>query len=1120
MLRIHRAERADALVRGLADVLATPPDDPFTPDVVAVPSQGVERWIAQQLSATLGTSTGRQDGVCANVEFPSPRRLVARVLAEVEGIEPDEDPWRQGRMVWPLLDVIDRSAPEPRFATLGRHLGLLDEPSRGDEADSGRRVAVAQKLAGLFAAYGADRPHMVQTWMAGEDSDGAGAPLDADLAWQAEIWRRVRETIGVESPAERLDDACARLRSDPTLVDLPARLSLFGPTRLTTEQLRVLDALAAHRDVHLWLPHSSHVLWDRMAGEPANSPRRDDPTGALPQHPLVRSMARDAREMHLRLAMHASIGTDEYIGDNPTPTKLLEVLQRDIHHDRAPDPERHVDADDHSVQVHACHGRDRQVEVLREIVLGLLADDPTLEPRDIIVMCPDIESWAPLITASFGGEDRVETSNRAEATPRPPDQINSAHPGHSIDIRLADRSLRQTNPVLAVVAHLLDIVDGRLAAPDVLDLAAMPSVRRRFGFDDDALERIGDWVRESGVRWGLDAQHRRPYGLDGFAQNTWQAGLDRVLTGVAMTGDEPLGLALGLDDVDSTDIDLAGRLSELVARIAELTDRLAGEHALATWIDTLLDAVDMLTDSAPSEQWQQLHARRQLTDTLVAAGERTDARLRLSDVRALLARRLEGRPTRANFRTGHLTVATLVPMRSVPHRVVCLLGLDDGSFPRVGRLDGDDVLGRTPLIGERDPRSEDRQLFLDAVLAARDNVVITYTGADERTGALRPPAVPVGELLDTLDRTAAGPVRELVLHRHPLQPFDPRNFDPDSGPFSFDAAAYAGAGASLRERTDPGPFLSEPLDQPDLDVVELAELIAFLEHPARAFLRQRLQVSSTPETEEAADALPVEVAPLDGWQIGNRLLDARLAGTPAETATRAERLRGLVPPGQLGNAAFDPIVANVEALVAATTELRATPPETVEIATAVDGVRLVGAVAGVHGDNLVRVVYSRLAAKHRIRAWVQLLALAAARPDRHWTATTVGRARSGTATALIADIDSSTARTTLASLIEVYRRGLRQPLPMPPRTSCAYAERRLRSGPNASTQYAGKEWRSSGSDGDYGEFDDESHLLIWGDVKIDSLLTALPEGPTDEPHLLGELARRVWAPLLEAEVLR
>lgn len=790
---------------------------------------------------------------------------------------------------------------------------------------------------------------------------------------------------------------------------------------------------------------------------------------------------------------------------------LLSQLQQDIQADRMPSGEYAVAATDRSVQVHACHGRQRQVEVLREAILGVLAGDPSLEPRDIIVMCPDIESWAPLITSTFG---LAETER--------------AHPGQQLQIRLADRSLRQTNPVLSVVARLLDLADGRMTASDILDLASMSPVRRRFGFDDDALERIGDWVRRSGIRWGLDAEHRTPYGLGSFPQNTWHTGLDRVLTGVAMSDDEltPLGLALPLGDVDSTEIDLAGRLAELVDRIAGLADRLRGEHSVETWIATLLDAIDLLTDAPPAEQWQILHARRRLGDALTSAGERGAlVRVRLSDVRALLASRLQGRPTRANFRTGYLTICTMVPMRSVPHRVVCLLGLDDGAFPRAGRIDGDDVLARTPMVGERDPRSEDRQLFLDAVLAAREHLVICYTGADERTGAVRPPAVPVGELLDALEQTVDGEVRERVVVRHPLQPFDVRNFEPGAlgqkPPFSFDAAAYAGARASLGERSQPSSFVQAPLDPEPRDVVELEQLIRFLEHPVRAFLRQRLELSSPPEVDETADALPIDVAPLETWGIGDRLLDARLRGVDRETALRAEWLRGGIPPGKLGQAMVDSVATNVETLVAATGDLRRVPATTVEVGADIGDVRLVGAVTGVRGHDVVRIVYSNLGAKHRIRAWAQLLALVVAHPDEDWAATTVGRRRGGVSTARLEGVDRESARSVLASLISLYAVGLREPLPIPPKTACAYAQRRrrgVRAEPSAI--FAGQQWRQRSKDNtEYGEFDDDSHRQVWGDAQIGTLLAEPPtDGDAyDEPHRFGQLARQVWDPLFEVE---
>ena len=419
--------------------------------------------------------------------------------------------------------------------------------------------------------------------------------------------------------------------------------------------------------------------------------------------------------------------------------------------------------------------------MLRDVVLHLLEDDPTLEPRDVIVMCPDIETFAPLIQATFGSGRHADDGDEDEDEPQ--DDENRLP---DLRVRLADRSLRQTNPVLGVVSQVLALADQRATASQLLDLAGRDPVRRRFGFDDDDLSRMQEWVAESGIRWGFDASHREPFKLGALHANTWRRGLDRMLVGVAMTEDDSRLVqgVLPLDDVDSGAIDLAGRFAEFVDRVKAAADALTEPKPVARWIDAIAHAADSLTATSERESWQRRELQRLLGDVDAEAGDGISSggpELELADVRVLLADRLRGRPTRANFRTGHLTVCTLVPMRSVPHRVVCVLGLDDGEFPRRTRRDGDDLLLAEPHVGDRDPRAEDRQMLLDALMAATERLIITYSGDDERTNLRRPPAVPVGELLDIVDRTVSaehGSPRDQVVIHHPLQPFDPRNFVP------------------------------------------------------------------------------------------------------------------------------------------------------------------------------------------------------------------------------------------------------------------------------------------------------------------------------------------------------
>ena len=530
--------------------------------------------------------------------------------------------------------------------------------------------------------------------------------------------------------------------------------------------------------------------------------------------------------------------------------------------------------------------------MLRDAILHLLADDPALEPRDVIVMCPDIEAFAPLIQATFGAGEISPADDELEDLPeelRPPD----------LRVRLADRSLRQTNAVLGFVSRLLELAEQRLTASQVLDLADREPVRRRFRLDDDDLARIEEWVATSGIRWGLDAAHRAPFKLDRLPAGTWRAGLDRVLLGVAMTEDDQrlFGDVLPLDDVGSGDIDLAGRLAELVDRLEKTLDAMRAPMTVAGWAAAIAGAADALTATSEREAWQRAELQRLLDDVVSeAAVTATPASttLALPEVRALLADRLQGRPTRANFRTGHMTICTLVPMRSVPHRVVCLLGLDDGEFPRKAVKDGDDLVLRDAHVGDRDPRTEDRQMLLDALMAATDRLIVTYTGKDERTNTPRPPAVPVGELLDVVDATAraadGAPARDAVLTQHPLQPFDPRNFTPGAlvprRPWGFDRVTLAGARAMGEPRTAPGPFLREPLPDAGAPLVELDDLVRFAEHPVRAFLRQRLGIVLGDFSDEVVDALTVRAG--SARAVGRR--DAAAGG--AAGRRRHGRLRG------------------------------------------------------------------------------------------------------------------------------------------------------------------------------------------------------------------------------------
>ncbi|MGV9712022.1 exodeoxyribonuclease V subunit gamma [Gordonia sp. NPDC003424] len=1128
-MHLHRAERTDTLADALAEILSAPLSDPMVAEIVSVPAAGVERWLQQRLATRLGTS-GHGDGIAANIDFLSPAALTDRVLADVHARHPVAhvpsadgrlgDRWRPEAMVWPVLEVIDALIDRPALSVLARHLGFgADGPDA--EHRRGRRYAAAHHIAGLFDAYGRQRPAMLVDWAAGRDTDGAGLPVASDLAWQPMVWREVRPIIDEPHPAELLDDLCGRLRAHPDATDLPERLSVFGPTRVTESLRAVLAALAEHRDVHVFIPHASPALWTRLtagagAGQEKPIRRAQRVTPAI-ANPLLAGLSRDVQELQLRLQPLAHHDIHHPASDKE-PATMLSVLQSGIRGDEPPAQRIAVDT---SVEVHACHGPDRQVEVLRDRLLHLFAADPTLQPRDVLIMCPDVDTFAPLIRGAFG-------------------QPGLGHPAFDLRVRLADRGLRHVNPILDVIAMVVDLEAGRATAGEIVDLLGRPPVRARFEMTDDDLEIVREWLSHSGIRWGLDDRQRARFGLTGFPQGTFDAGLGRIVLGaVADERDgQWLGAALPLDGVESTDIDLAGRLVDVIDRLTTILAELSTAAPRSEWSARLVAIVDALTAVEPGEAWQQGQAITTITDALGDPGDGPDADLLLGppDVRDLLSAVIAGRPTRANFRTGELTVCSMVPMRSVPHRVIVLLGVDDDVFPRVQRSDGDDVLGRAPLIGERNPRDEDRQLFLDAITSATENLIVFYTGADPITGNRVPPAVVVGELIDTLGTLSGGAD---VVRRHTLHGFDARNFEADAvsgipGPFSFDTELLSGAEA-LRNpaRVREQRIADIEVPAPPHGDIELADLIAFLVNPAAGFVKQRLGAAVADDDEPLDDQLDVTLGGLDRWGIGDRFLSEMLAGRDLDTCRAAEQRRGTLPPFQFGKRELDGITDVVAKIFVAADAERAGEAASHDLVVDLpDGRQIHGSVGDIYEGTVITATYSRVQAKQRLTAWVKLLALTAARQagDPAVTSSVVIGRGPGTRVARSALAVPADPLSVLFDLTRLRDAGLRCPLPVPIDPAADY----VRACGSGGRHTSGIAVARKAFSGRFGPAKTDAHLrLVYGgdvaaSVEFDEILApTVPDGPfggVDLPgaagdHLFCGLARAIWEPLLANETM-
>ncbi len=1064
-MQISHYATAETLAAGLVASWREPPADPFQFDLAVVPTAGFQRWISQQLAlADAGA------GICAGVEFISPGGLWTRVAGR-------DDPWRPDRLGWVIHKLVLADDAPDALGVLRRHL-----------AASREATTTCMRIASHFAGYATHLPEMLSRWADGDDVDSSGHPV-TDHAWQPALWRLLVRELG-SSPLAQRQAVLDGLRAGP-VPDLPDRIAVLAPPRLDATTVAFYEALATHHQLHLL------VLSPSPSRRPAlvDGRRRADVQRSY-GHPLNQTLGTLADENA------ALLPPAPMLPSPPHPQNLLGWLASDLFDDRVP-AARTLSDDDDSIQVHFSHGPSRQVEVLRDVLAELYRNDPSLEPRHIAVLTPDVDSYGPLLDAAFA-----------------PQPGGIGHPAQQFRLRRADRTAAQANPLVGLLLTLLRLPDSRLEATTVLEFCAQEPVATRFGFSSDDRERLTELVKASGIRWGLSAAHRAEFGLPNLVHNTWQAGLQRMLLGVTLSEEHLVsaGTVLPMDDIDSSDVALVGALTELIGRLTRWTTTLDTAATLSDWVQRCRDGLDALTLLPPAQEWQRGELFAELARLCEAEADSGVAVTRHALINAV-ERAFTASPARGAFGNGSTIVAGLDSLRTVPHRVVILLGWDAERYPHSRRRHGDDLLGDRPVIGTPSAALADRQALLDAVHAARDKLIIICRGRSEATNQEVPPATPIAELIDALNATAVTSsgvgAGAAVSRQHPLQPFAPEHFLPTSGVRSVDPLAYAAAQAWVAAREHPEPerdrYALQSLPPIDLSTgVTLDELTDFFRHPARTLLKVRVGLSLGEEPDLEA-AIPIEPDGLARWQIGNRVLRRLQEGLDPDLVERAEWLRGQVPPFELGHQLMGGIVSDARRTLASTPPPGPAEHHDLSLRVPVDGfgeVAMSGRVA-TREAAIWQVEFSALQPRQKITAWLRLLALAAGESGP-WRAHAVGKGRQVHYQAP----PPERARELLGHYLSIYALGLRQPIPALPRLTAEWAGLRLsRLDPDDARHKKSLrrcwDWES---DAAWTKFFDYPGVL---DLPVE---VPIPGADPREATLVGALASSIWKPALEAEV--
>ncbi len=1012
MLSLYHASDLEMLGLVATTLLAQPQRDPLAPATVVVPSQGMGRWLNLQLA--------RRQGIAMHLEIVLPARYLWDLSRQVLGELPEQSAFAPGVLTWRLygwLSVAENLAQTPRLA---RYL------AGGDER---RRLGLAAKIADVFDQYLLYRDDWLAAW---EHQQTLGLGPDED--WQALLWHELTKD-GHPHRARLLGDLLARLFAGAPLEGLPERLLVFGISSLPPHQLRVLEGLGRHTDVVLCALSPTAEAWGDIRD--IRELAREEGSGSPDSwyldvgNPLLASLGKQGRDFFDSL-FSLPLDAEQGIYSDPQTlqdSSLLQALQNDILclQTRTPEQCFRREPDDRSLEVHVAHSPLREVEILHDQLLARFAADPELTPDQVVVLTPDIETYAPFIEAVFSARE-----SRASGAPR-------------IPFSLADRSLRAETPLVDTFLELLALPDSRFVAEELLTWLQQPALACRAGIEEDDLPLIREWLREAGVRWGRDAAHRARLGLPEEGAFSWLQGLDRLLLGFAapprLAGDQPplLGDCWPLDRLEGSQAQLLGLLAAFVGRLGQLADQLARPRPLADWADTLLQLLEQLFDEREAGETLLLLTRActALRDQAVASGLQQPVALEL--VRQQLTGVLEQGSGSVGFLTGTVTFCTMVPMRSLPFRLVCLLGLNDGVFPRQTPAPGFDLVAAHPRHGDRARRLDDRYLLLESLLSARTALYLSYVGRDPRDNAIRPPSVLISEVLEAVDLTVlpeadGRPASQAITIVHPLQPFSPANFGLDVRQ-GFSRSWFQAAWRLAEPPLEAQPFAGVPLALPEEDglTLEPDRLVQCLVHPARFFLEQRLGLYLPRAREALAADEPFALDWDSSRQLHQLALEAARQGWAEDAERRLASASGWLPGGALGEALWGRERAPVRAFAGV---LAAARPDQPPVPRRIDlehaGIRVHGWLEGVCDRRLFSWKLEAPSGRDLISLWLRHLLLCTVLPVESQLLTPDDDWR-------FAPLEADVAGLLLRPWLAVYREALCQPVPLFARTSLAFA---------------------------------------------------------------------------------
>ena len=1099
-LNVFFSNQLELLAKRLSQIVRSPLSSVLESETIIVQSRGMERWLCMALA--------QHNGIAANCRFPFPNAFLTDLFKQIIPDLSEFSPWDPDVLSFSIMSLLPDYLDRPEFKSIKAYLKHDDNQLK--------LFQLSDRIADLFDQYLVFRPEIIFRW---EEND---LPDDKDQIWQAFLWQKLVENIGNMHRARQREIIFDRLKTGTVEIqNLPQRVALFGISYIPFFHLETFAALSSIIPVNFFLLNPCQEYWTDIVSEKKYQrirkrfPDTEDIAAELhfeEGNRLLASMGNLGQDF-FRLLGNFDIEFHELFHELPGHN-MLSYIQSDIlmlrnrqpadstiQHESAkenltnqpdhiddPAPSVQIDERDNSIQIHSCHSPMREIEVLYDSLLAFFEEDPNLLPKDIIVMAPDIEKYAPYIKAVF--DVRSKDSQR-------------------IPFSIADQTIRQESRLIGAFLSLLDFKGSRLAATQILSLLEYTPIRQTFEFSDADIQMLEHWIGDTQIRWGRDVGDRIKFDLPGFTENTWEYGLDRLLLGYAMPGyhrDMFEGI-LPYDNIEGHDAGILGNMVEFLKRIFECVEVLEVPQTLKQWKASLSNILDQffLPDQETERDRQSL---RKIFDEIAQRQDQAelDEKLDFDVIRDYLGHRLEQNNFGSGFMSRGVTFCAMLPMRSIPFKVICLVGMDVDAFPREIQPLSFDMMARETKLGDRSRRNDDKYLFLESIISARQKLYISYVGQSIQDNSRIPPSVLVSELLDVVEsgfRLADDNVRDHLITNHRLQAFSPHYFQEESKLFSYSVENLMASNQRPDER-EAVAFIPDKLDMLDTELeewksIDINTLCVFFSHPVRFLLERRLGIFFGSRASVTEDRENFELSALQRYMIEQNLVNSRLNGMSFADFQPIQRGLGQLPPGKVGDYLYDEMSIGAERFVRQVDEYtRDKVDYQLDFEYELSGLKLQGRFSDIYAPGYVHVRYARRKAKDLLKLWLYHLIYCDLKPEKFPD------------NSILICKDKierfsrpSNPRKMMDALLNLYLQGLTEPLRFFPETSLVYVQQAQKEKNTREKALAGAKYRWDG--GGYKNNPAENNDLYYQRC-FENM------DPIDETF--EEVARQVYEPLL------